>query len=200
MIYGYARVSTAKQAANGTSLEQQVEQLKAAGAAKVYKDAYTGTRMDRPAFTELMAVMQEGDTFIATKLDRFARTAVEGIQAVQSMTARGIKVQILNMGTIDNTPCGKLTMTIMLAFAEFERDMIVERTQAGRSAARAKAEAEGRFFLDGRPAGYTEMQINHAMDLLRDGNSYTQVAKLTGISKSTLIRARQKEKAAQLDA
>ena len=191
MIYGYARVSTIKQATKGNSLDDQRNQLKAAGAEKIVTDAYTGTKMDRPNFTQLMEDLLPGDTLIVTKLDRFARTLVEGAQIAQKLTDRGVKINILNMGVIDgSTPTGALQMHILLAFAQYERDMIVERTQAGKAEARAKGKQ-----VDGRPLKYTSYQLEHAMQLLDEGNSYTEVSKVTGISVSTLTRKRRKDRA-----
>ena len=132
MIYGYARVSTKKQRRDGNSLEEQVALLKAQGCTTIYSDAYTGTKMDRPEFTALLAVLKPGDTLIVTKLDRFARSAHDGAKQLQDLIARGVTVNILNMGKADNTPMGKLMLNILFAFSEFERDMIYERTQNGR--------------------------------------------------------------------
>ena len=136
MIYGYARVSTRGQAKDGNSLEAQENVLRSAGAAKIYSDAFTGTRTHRPELDKLMAVMQAGDTMVVTKLDRIARSATQGIELVQKLLDRGIVVHVLNMGLMDNTPTGKLIRNIMLAFAEFERDMRVERTQEGKAIAK----------------------------------------------------------------
>lgn len=137
MIYGYARVSTTGQARDGNSLEDQTAKLKAEGCEVVYHDSYTGTKMDRPQFSELMRQLQAGDRLVVTKLDRFARTAGDGINAIRDLLKRGVSVHILNMGLIDNTPTGKLMVTMLLGFAEFERDMIVERTSAGKAVAKA---------------------------------------------------------------
>ena len=190
MIYGYARVSTVKQKQQGNSLEEQRQQLMEAGAQEIVSDSYTGTKMERPQFSDLMGKLQPGDKIIVTKLDRFARTAVEGGAIVKELHERGITIHILNMGIADNTPMGKLMVTMLLAFAEFERDMIVERTQAGKAVARAKGQR-----VDGRPKKFTPQQMQHAMALLDEGNSYTAVEDMTGISKSTLIRARREAKA-----
>lgn len=190
MIYGYARVSTYRQGKEGNSLTDQQAQLTAAGATEIVSDTYTGTKMDRPAFDELLNKLQSGDTLIVTKLDRFARTATDGATMIKTLLDRGVKVQVLNMGVIDNTPIGKLSMQVILAFAEFERDMIVERTQAGRAAAKAAG-----TMVDGRPHKFKTAQIDLAMQLLDNGESYTTVAQKTGISKATLVRARQKQKA-----
>lgn len=184
MIYGYARVSTKTQAKDGNSLEAQEEALRAAGAAEVYKDAFTGTTTDRPQFDALMSKLQPGDTMAVTKLDRIARSASEGSQMVQKLIEKNISVHVLNMGKMDNTPTGKLICQIMFAFAEFERDMIVERTQEGRAIARKHPN-----YHEGRPKKYSSKQIEHALGLL-ENHSYTQVTELTGISKATLARAK----------
>lgn len=189
MIYGYARVSTVKQSKDGNSLDDQRRLLKEAGAQEIVEDSYTGTKMERPAFTDLLNRLQEGDKLIVTKLDRFARTAVEGGAIVKSLHERGVTIHILNMGIADNTPMGRLMVTMLLAFAEFERDMIVERTQAGKAIAREKG-----IQVDGRPKKFSPVQINHALKLLDEGNSFTQVADMTGISKATLVRARRESK------
>lgn len=184
MVYGYGRVSTIKQEKCGNSLDEQTAMLKAAGAQEIVTDSYTGTKMDRPQFTALLDRLREGDKLIVTKLDRFARTAVEGGQIVKELHEKGVTIHILNMGIADNTPMGKLMVTMLLAFAEFERDMIVERTQGGKAIARANGKR-----VDGRPKKFTPQQMEHAMNLLDSGNSYTAVEAMTGISKSTLVRA-----------
>ena len=193
MIYGYARVSTTKQAMNGNSLEDQTRALTEAGAEKIVSDSFTGTKMDRPEFNKLRESLQEGDTLIVCKLDRFARTVVEGVGVIRELIERGVTVRILNMGTVENTPTGKVTLTVMMAFAEFERDMIVERTQAGKAIARANGKK-----VDGRPKKFNPDKIERAMKLLEEGNSYTQVEKEMSISKSTLIREMRKRKAQQI--
>lgn len=137
MIYGYARVSSKGQDLYGNSLEKQQEDLRNAGCAEIYHDSYTGTKMDRPEFAKLMAKLKPGDRLVVTKMDRFARTAGDGIKAIESLLDCGISVHILNMGLIDNTPTGRLMVTMLLAFAQFERDMIVERTQMGKAVAKA---------------------------------------------------------------
>ena len=194
MIYGYARVSTARQMKNGNSLQDQVEKLTAAGAQTIFQDSYTGTKLDRPEFAKLMAQIQSGDTLIVTKLDRFARTATDGAALVQELVNNGIEVNILNMGKADSSPMGKLMITIMFAFAEFERDMIVERTQEGKAIARANGKR-----VDGRPRKFNPAQLQHAMELISSGSSYTETERMTGISKSTLIRERRRYKAAMLE-
>lgn len=188
MIYGYARVSTKLQASDGNSLEAQALQLKQAGASKIYKDAFTGTKAARPELDKLKEVLRKGDRIIVTKLDRLARSTEDGLNLVKHWHEQGISIHVLNMGLIDSTPSGKLILTVMLAFAEFERDMICERTQEGRAIARLDPE-----YKEGRKKKFTRQQIAHALDLL-ENNSYTQVVKMTGISKSTLIRANNDKK------
>lgn len=136
MVYGYARVSTRGQARDGNSIESQEQILRAAGCEEIYADSCTGTVMERPKFTELMERLTEGDRLVVVKLDRFARTTSGGIDTIRELLGRGVAVHILNMGLIDNTPTGRLMVTMLLAFAEFERDMIVERTMAGKAVAR----------------------------------------------------------------
>jgi DNA invertase Pin-like site-specific DNA recombinase len=190
MIYGYARVSTKGQAKDGNSLESQEKALREAGAIKIFKDSFTGTKTDRPEFTKLVdEVLQEGDTLIVTKLDRFARSMSQGSQLVTELINRGIKVHILNIGMMDNSPSSKLIRNIFFAFAEFERDMIVERTTEGKEAAKVKAEIRGEKFKEGRPQKYDAEQLEYAYKLL-ENNSYSKVTKITGIGKSTLIRYR----------
>ena len=186
MIYGYARVSTKGQAKDGNSLEAQERAWKEAGANEIYVDAFTGTKTDRPEFDKLMERIEEGDTLIVTKLDRFARSMMQGSVLVSDLIEKGIKVYILNIGVMDNTPSSKLIRNVFFAFAEFERDMIVERTMEGKAIAKQNPD-----FKEGRPKKFSRKQIDHALELLNN-NSYTQVAELTGISKSTLIRAKKK--------
>lgn len=136
MVYGYARVSTRGQARDGNSMEGQEQALRNAGCEVIYAESWTGTRMDRPKFTELMGRLRSGDRLVVAKLDRFARTTSGGIDTIRELLGRGVSVHILNMGLIDNTPTGRLMVTMLLAFAEFERDMIVERTANGKAIAR----------------------------------------------------------------
>lgn len=138
-IYGYARVSSKGQERYGNSLQDQQAQLIATGCLpqNIYHDSYTGTKISRPNFSVLLSRLQPGDTLVVTKLDRFARTAADGATLIQSLLSKNITVNILNMGKADNTPMGKLLTTVLLAFAEFERDMIVERTSTGKAVAKA---------------------------------------------------------------
>ena len=188
-VYGYARVSTRGQAKDGNSLDAQDAALRRAGAVEVYCDAYTGTKSDRPQLDKLMKELQSGDTLVVTKLDRMARNLKQGIELIDSLNSRGIKVNVLNMGLIDDTPTGKLIRNIMLALAEWERDMIVERTQEGKAVARRN----NPDYREGRPNKYKQQQRTHALELLKN-HSYKQVEQMTGISKATLARMKAEDK------
>lgn len=181
--YGYIRVSTTGQARYGNSLADQLERLIAAGVSPddVYVDTYTGTTMDRPELDKLLAVLQPGDEVIVCKLDRLARTAADGSKLVRDLVDAGVTVNILNMGKADNTPMGRLMVTILLAFAEYERDMIVERTQAGKDVAKKKA-----GYREGRPAKQVPPE---ALRMIADGAPKAVVARRFGLSRGTLYKA-----------
>jgi DNA invertase Pin-like site-specific DNA recombinase len=179
-IYGYARVSTAQQ-----DYATQIEDLKRAGATKIFKDKYTGTTADRPEFDKLMAKIKNGDTLIVTKLDRLARNTQDALNIVKKMNAEGVILWVLNIGTIDNSPSGRLIFTVFSAFAEFERDLIVSRTQEGK----AWAKANNPNFHDGMPRKYDQEQINFAWKLhTQDHMSYSEISKKLGMSKATIYR------------
>lgn len=184
--YGYCRVSTKGQL-EGNGLESQEQEiLNKYPNAKTIKEQYTGTKLDRPIFKELIELLEENDTLIVTKLDRLARNTVEGIQIIERLFEKGVSVHVLNVGLLENTTMGKFFLTTLLAVAEMERNIIIERTQAGKEIAKQK---DG--FKDGRPKKFSNKQITHALKLLEE-NSYKEVEQLTGISKSTLIREKKK--------
>ncbi len=185
MIYGYARVSTRKQL-QGNSLEDQVKLLESEGCETIVQEQYSGSTTDRPRFDELLEKLQAGDKLVVTKLDRLARNVVEGIEVVWKLFETDVKVHVLNIGLLENTAMGNLFLATMLAVAELERNMIVERTQAGKEIAKTK-----KGFKDGRPNKYTTIQVNHALELLKN-HSFNEVARMTGISKSTLLRHKKK--------
>ena len=186
MIFGYARVSTKTQARDGNSLEAQQAALTAAGAEKIYTDTFTGTKIERPEFDRLRAQLRKGDVLIVTKLDRLVSQA-SGL--ITEMIDEGITINVLNLGILSNDSVNTLLRNVLLSFAQFERDMIVQRTQEGKAVARATDPN----FREGRPPKFDTEQLDHAMALLED-HSYAQVVKLTGISKSTLIRERKRRK------
>ena len=192
MLYGYARVSTSGQAKDGNSIEQQEKLLRDAGAVEVYADSFTGTKLDRPQFSILLTKLKEGDTLIVTKLDRIARSMTDGSRLITDLINRKITVNILNIGVMDSTPSSRLIRNIFLSFAEFERDMIIERTQEGKAIAKTKA-----GFREGRPKKNTPEQLRHAVELL-ENHTYNDVSAMTRISKSTLQRAKREMNALAL--
>ena len=153
-IIGYCRVSTKLQARDGNSLEQQKEEiLKKYSNALIYSESYTGAKSDRPIFNNVIKELQDGDTLVVTKLDRFCRNTVEGIESINKLMDKGVSIHILNMGLIEDTPMGRLIVTNLLAFAEFERAMILERTQTGKAIAKQRPD-----FKEGRPKAYTKIK------------------------------------------
>ena len=191
MEYGYARVSTKGQL-DGNSIEEQTNAILAVYSdAEITVESYSGAK-ERPLFNQVLDKAQEGDFVIVTKLDRFCRSTKEGLEYIDRLLNKGVKIHLLNMGLIESSPMGRLIVTNLLAFAEFERSMILERTQSGKAIAKQKDD-----FREGRPKTYGKKQINHAVELL-ESHSYKEVVALTGISKSTLIRAKAEKKAAEL--
>lgn len=191
-IIGYCRVSTRGQL-DGNSIEEQSKKiLERYSNAEIIEESYSGAK-DRAVFNKLLSNLEAGDTLVVTKLDRFCRTTKEGLQYIDLLMGNGVKIHILNMGLIEDTAMGRLIVTNLLAFAEFERAMIIERTQSGKAIAKTK---EG--YKEGRPKKYTGKQLDNAVSMLaiNGGNkSYKEVAELLGISKSTLIREVNKRRA-----
>lgn len=186
MIYGYCRVSSKGQLDNNSFEQQEREILNKYEGAKIIKEQFTGTTTDRPKFNELIETLQENDILVVSKLDRLARNTVEGIEIVERLFSKGVAVHVLNVGLLENTTMGRFFLTTLLAVAEMERNMIIERTQNGKAIAKTKP-----GFKEGRPQKYTQKQLDNALSMLsvNGGNkSYNEVAELLGISKSTLIR------------
>lgn len=179
--YGYGRVSTKGQATNGNSLEDQRVKLEDAGCDEIIMEAYTGTKVDRPKFTRLLEGLESGDTLVVCKLDRFARTASEGSELVKDLLARGVNVHILNMGLIENTPTGRLILNVLLSFAEFERDMIVERTSEGKAIKRATDPD----FKEGRPRREIPAEF---FELLKNEVSVSEACAKLGIHRTQWYR------------
>ena len=188
MIYGYARVSTRGQQINGNSLEEQRQKLLEIGCNEIIEEQFTGATTNRPLFDDILNKLMSGDTLAVTKLDRFARNVEEGINTIKMLFERGVKVHVLNIGLLDDSPMGKFSLTTLLAVADLERSMIVERVQAGKEIARTKA-----GFREGRPP-IDSIKLNHAVELIKAGNTYKEVVAITGISKSTIIRAMRKDR------
>ncbi len=180
MKYGYARVSTLEQ-----KLDNQIKQLRDAGAETIVQEKITGSTKNRPEFQELLARLESGDTLIVTKLDRFARNTKEALELIQELFQQNVSIHVLNIGLIDNTATGQLIYTIFSAFSEFERSLIVERTQDGK----LYAKAHDPNFREGRPKKYTQEQLQLAYDLKQSGLTYKMIERKTGISISTQQRA-----------
>lgn len=166
---GYPRVSTNtkvkkgekdKWESAGNSLEDQEKKLRDAGADIIMPEQFTGTTMDRPVLNQVIEMLEEGDTLMVTKLDRLSRTAGAGSILIKELLARGVKVHILNMGLIEDSVTGRLLLNTLLAFAEFERDMIVERLNDGK----VEAKAKNPDYKEGRKA----LEIPEEFDVCRD--------------------------------
>lgn len=189
-IYGYCRVSTRSQL-DGNSLEAQKEQiLKDYPTAIIVEEQISGAKAVRPKFDELLQRLESGDMLVVTKLDRFARSVIQGSETVNNLIDRGIRVNILTMGAIlDNTPNSRLIRNIFFSFAEFERDMIYERTQEGKALARQRED-----YREGRPRKFNPRKVEEALNYIEAGNSYKRASEMFGISKTTLIRRMQERK------
>lgn len=189
MVYGYVRVSSKSQAKNNSLDEQEMEILASYPNADIRREVFTAAKTfgDREVFNKVVADAKAGDVLVVCKMDRFCRSVREGLSIIESLNNKGVTVHILNLGLIDDSSIGKLLFTVLLAFAEFERNMIVERTKLGREVARQK---DG--YKEGRPPKFSKEQISLAMNLL-ESYSYKRVESMTGISKSTLQRLKNKQ-------
>lgn len=187
MFYCYVRVSTKNQL-EGFGLESQKNEISEKYPnAKIFEEQFTGAKLDIPILNKLINTLKVNDTLIVTKLDRLARNTVEGIQIIEGLFNKGVSVHVLNGGLLENTTMGKFFLTTLLAVDEMERNIIIERTQSGKELARQDPN-----FVEGRPKVYKRKQIDHALSLL-ENHTYKQVTELTGISKSILIRAKNRK-------
>lgn len=192
MIYGYCRVSSRSQLDNNSLELQEREILGRYENAVIYKEQISGIKSDRPVFNEILDKLKKGDTLVTTKLDRLCRSTKEGLEIIKNLQEREVNIHILNMGLIENSPMGDLIITCLLAFSQFERSMIVERTSSGKKLAKANGD-----YREGRPKKFTKKQISHALKLL-ETHSYKEVGLMTGISKSTLIRAKRQSESVEI--
>lgn len=177
MIFGYARVSSRGQARGGFSLEEQQARLLEHGVEEVFVDVFSGVSCVRPEFSRLLETVVEGDLIVVCKLDRFARSTREGLEVVSGLLARGVRVHVLNMGVVDDSPTGKLILGVMFAFAEFERDMIVQRTLEGKSVARLRED-----YREGRPKCVSDEEFRRVYGL---GLGVKESCVRLGIARST---------------
>ena len=179
MKIGYARVSTKEQ-----SFDLQIDALQKAECEEIYKEVASGTKAERPVLEDLLKNLRSGDILIIWKLDRLGRSLKHLVSLVGELMSRGVGLQSINDPIDTTTPHGRLTFNIFASLAEFERDIISERTKAGLKAARAR----GR--IGGRPRGLSKQASSTAAaaeTLYLEGKLSTrQIAKMLGISKSTL--------------
>lgn len=179
MIIGYCRVSTRGQAVKGNSLDdQKAAILEKYPGAKIVEETYSGAKK-RPIFTEVVESLGEDDMLVTTKLDRFCRSTKEGLEYVDMLMNKGVKIHILNMGLIENNPIGRLLVTQLLAFAEFERAIIKERMMAGKE---YKRENDPEF-KEGRP----KLQFEKIPEKQK-GMSVSEYCKQNGISRSSYYK------------
>ena len=178
MLVGYMRVSTAEQ-----NLALQRDALLAAGVApeRVYEDTCSGTVTSRPGLARALDVAREGDALVIWKLDRIGRSLRHVVELVDGLQQRGVGLKVLTGGIDTTSSTGRLVFGIFATLAEFERDLILERTMAGLAAARARGRAGG------RPRLMTRAKLRTAMTMMAErSNAATDVAEQLGISVSTL--------------
>ena len=185
-VFAYCRVSTA-----GQTTDNQVQEIAAAGfqvqTTRVVAETISGSiaASERPGFKKLLNKLETGDVLVVTKLDRLGRNAMDVRQTVEALATLGVRVHCLALGGVDLTsPAGKMTMAVISAVAEFERDLLIERTQAGL----ARAKAEGKAL--GRPRALTDPQEAEALQRLADGEAVAAVARSLKTSRATIMRVR----------
>lgn len=178
MKIGYARVSTIDQNANA-----QRDALKAAGCDPVIVDQVSGAAVQRPKLNKLLADLKTGDVLTVWRLDRLGRSLPHLIEVVRDLEGKGAHLQSLTEGIDTTTAQGRLTFHLMAALAEFERALIVERTQAGLEAAKKRG------VRIGRPRRLTPAQVSHARKLIAAGERPAAVAASLSVNRATLYRA-----------
>ena len=178
MIIGYARVSTLDQ-----NLELQRDALEKAGCEQVFEEHVSGASSERPGWVQAQAVLRKGDTLVVWRLDRLGRSLKHLIDTVNELHGRGIGFKSLGESIDTTTPGGRLVFHIFGALAEFERELIRERTHAGLAAARARGRKGG------RPKKLQKRQVAMALRMLEDPDqSVSEMAATLGVSRSTLYR------------
>jgi DNA invertase Pin-like site-specific DNA recombinase len=175
---GYARVSTEEQ-----NLDIQLAALRKAGCKKIFQEKISGTKWERPELHKMLDIVDTGDIVVVWRLDRLARSTKMLLEITDQIMNAGGKFSSLSEPWADTTsPAGKMIMTIFAGMAEFEKDLIRDRTGTGRKAAKERGV---RF---GRPPKMTEAQLKAARRLLRDGQSVRQVADTFNVHYTTLYR------------
>jgi len=176
MLIGYARVSTIDQ-----NLSLQKDALAKAGCEKIFEDTISGTKASRPGLTEVMEFTRKGDVVVIWRLDRLGRSLKNLIELVNQLEERGIGLQSLQESINTTTSSGKLIFHVFGALAEFERNLITERTAAGLAAARARGRKGG------RPKALEPGKRKLAVDLYHKKEyPINEICKMMGISKPTL--------------
>lgn len=185
--FAYIRISKPEQ-----KLENQINEIKSAGfniqPHRIITEVVSGSLpiMRRKEFIRLLDKMEKADVLVVTKLDRLGRNAIDVIATIGKLEQIGIKVYCLALGGVDLTsPTGKMTMGVIAAVAEFERDLLIERTQAGL----ARAKAQGKSL--GRPQILLESQKKQVMEQLQQGKTITTIAKYFTVSRQTIMRVRE---------
>lgn len=183
-IIGYARVSTAKQAEHGTSLDSQKSDLTAAGAYRVFIDeGVSGAKASRPELDNMLDHLRDGDTLLVTRLDRLGRSMQHLVQLVADLKERGIAFRSLQEGIDTSNINGQLVFNIFASLAEFERAIILERTSKGQAAARARGK------MGGRPRKYDAKKVaNVKLDHESGRFSPKEIAERNKVSVSTMYR------------
>ena len=182
-IYGYCRVSSRGQLDNYSLEQQKQEILSKYDNAEIFIEQHTAKTVHRPVFEKIIGELSEGDMLVVTKLDRLARNVKEGIEIVEELFDKGISVHVLNVGLLENSTMGRFFIQTMLAVAEMERSLILERMSAGKEIARQDPN-----YREGRPKKYTKAQLAHAYELKQNGKTFKQIELMTGICKQTLWR------------
>lgn len=177
MVVGYARVSTQDQ-----NLNMQVDALKTYGAQRIYEEKISGTKKERPQLDEMLSYIRQGDTVVVWKLDRIGRSFKNLIEIVNGFGESGVNFVSLKENIDTFSATGKLVFNLFASLAEFERDMIVERTKAGLNSARARGRKGGR-------PSKSDDDVKLALKMY-DSKDYTitEITTLTGVSKATLYR------------
>jgi DNA invertase Pin-like site-specific DNA recombinase len=179
-LIGYARVSTTEQ-----DLAPQRDALVAAGCERVFEDRSSGAKADRPGLARVLAYLRAGDVLVVWKLDRLGRSVSHLIETVRDLEDHGIDVHSLTEQIDTTTPGGRLIFHVFGALAEFERDLIRERTQAGLYAAKARGRTGGR-----KPV-VTEERLNRARALIANGLTAREAAARVKVGKTSLYKALQ---------
>ena len=178
MTFGYARVSTA-----GQDEALQLDALQQASCDRVFTDHASGATSSRPALDELLGMVRRGDTLVIWRLDRLGRSLRHLLEVVGDLEQRGVALRSLTESIDTSSPAGRLVFHTFGALAEFERDLIRERTKAGLAAARAR----GR--VGGRPSVWTSGKREQAQRMLQDGKPVSTVAQVLGVSRASVYRA-----------